>query len=89
MDDYDEEDFTSDTLEVTNGSEYNDIYAVLSCGVSDELDDEIAETIIAKSPCLQDSDSDSDSDSETCDGTDPAAHAEAKVHVLNLQGYVT
>ena len=87
MDDYEEEDFTSDTLEVTNGSEYNDIYAMLSCGESDELDDEIAETIIAKSPCLQDSDS--DSDSETSDGTDPAAHAEAKVHVPNLQGYVT
>ena len=87
MDGYDEEDFISDTLEVTNGSKYNDIYAVLSCGESDELDDEIAETIIAKSPCLQDSDS--NSDSETSDGTDPAAHAEAKVHVLNLQGYIT
>ena len=87
MDDYDEEDFTSDTLEITNGSEYNDIYALLSCGESDELDDEIAETIIAKCPCLQDSDS--DSDSETSDGTDPATHAEAKVHVLNLLGYVT
>ena len=60
---------------------------MLSCGDSDELDDEIAETIIAKSPCLQDSDS--DSDSETSDGTDPVAHAEAKVHALNLQGYVT
>ena len=62
MNDDNEEDFTSDTLEVTNGSEYNDIDAVLSCcGESDELDDEIVESIIAKSPRLQDSDSDSDS----------------------------
>ena len=47
MDD-DDEDFTSDTLEVTNGSEYSDIDAELPCcGESDELDYEIVETIIA------------------------------------------
>ena len=52
------------------------------CNESDELDDEIIETIIAKRPCLQDSDS--DSDSETTDGTDPVTHAEVKVHIINL-----
>ena len=65
MDVDEEEDFTSDTLEVTNGSEYNDIDAELPCGESDELNDEIVETIIAKRPCLQNSDSD------TTDGTHP------------------
>ena len=67
-DDAVDEDFTSDTLEVINGSEYNDIDAELPCyDESDELDDEIVETIIAKRPCLQDS----DSDNETTDDTPP------------------
>ena len=80
----DDEEFTFDTLEVTNGSEYNDIDAELPCcGESDVLDDEIVESIIAKRPCLQ------DSDSETTDDTDHVTHAEAKLHVLNLQRYFT
>ena len=59
---------------------------MLSCPVeSDELDDEIVETIIAKRPCLQDS----DSDNETTDDTPPVTHAEAKLHILNLQRYFT
>ena len=44
--DDDDEDFTSDTLEVTNGSECNDIDAELpGCGESNELDYDIVETI--------------------------------------------
>ena len=87
IDDGDEdENFTSDTLEVTNGSEYNDIDDDLPCcGESDELDDEIIEAIIAKRPCLQDS----DSGSEMNDDTDPVTHAEAKLHILRLQHYFT
>ena len=83
IDDGDEdENFTS---EVTNGSEYNDIDDDLPCcGESDELDDEIIEGIIAKRPCLQDS----DSGSEMNDDTDPVTHAEAKL-VLRLQCYFT
>ena len=87
IDDGDEdENFTSDTLEVTNGSEYNDIDDDLPCcGESDELDDEIIEAIIAKRSCLQDS----DSGSEMNDDTDPVTHAEAKLHILRLQRYFT
>ena len=48
--------------------------------------DEVAETIIAKRPCLEQSDNDDN------DGVDPVPlimHAEAKLQILGLQCYFT
>jgi hypothetical protein len=54
------------------------------------LDDEIVETIVAKRPCLQDSDSEATNDTDhVADDTDHISHAEAKFHILNLQRYFT
>ncbi len=49
-------------------------------------DDEVAETIIAKRPCLERSDND---DSDEVDPVPLIMHAEAKLQILGLQRYFT
>jgi hypothetical protein len=61
------------------------------------LDYENVETIVAKRPCLQDSDSEATNDTDhaaddtnhVADDTDHISHTEAKFHILNLQRYFT
>ena len=72
---------------INNGEEYNNIDAELLCYSETNVpDDEIVETIIAKRPCLEQSDNDDD------DEVDPVPlimNAEAKLQILGLQCYWT
>ena len=73
--------------EINNEEEYNNIDAELSCYRETNVpDDEIVETIIAKRPCLEQSDNNAN------DEVDPVpliTHAEAKLQILGLQRYFT
>ena len=86
-DDNDEE-LSFDIPEISNGEEYNEIDAKLPCHNESDTQEEIVESIIARRPCLQQSDDDgSDNDDET--DPVPVTHAEAKLHILGLQRYFT
>ena len=75
--------------EINNGEEYNNIDAELPCYSETNVpDDEIVETMIAKRPCLEQSDNDDN------DEVDPVplpliTHAEARPQILGLQHYFT
>ena len=71
--------------EINNGGEYNNIDAELPCYSETNVpDDEIVETIIAKRPCLEQSDND---DNDEVDPVPLITHAEAKLQILGLQCY--
>ena len=73
--------------EINNGEEYNYIDAELPCYSETNVpDDEIVETIIAKRPCLEQSDND---DNDEVDPVPLIMHAEAKLQILGLQRYLT
>ena len=73
--------------EINNGEEYNNIDAELPCYSETNVpDDEIVETIIAKRPCLEQSDND---DNDEVDPVPLITHAEAKLQILGLQRYFT
>ena len=73
--------------EINNGEECNNIDAGLPCCSETNVpDDEIVETIIAKRPCLEQSDND---DNDEVDPVPLIMHAEAKLQILGLQRYFT
>ena len=83
----DENDEEFSLAEINNGEEYNNIHAELPCySETNVADDEIVETIIAKRPCLEQSDND---DNDEVDPVPMITHAEAKLHILGLQRYFT
>ncbi len=66
--------------EINNGEEYNNIDAELPCYRETNVpDDEIVATIIAKRPCLEESDND---DNDEVDPVLLITHAEAKLQIL-------
>ena len=70
---------------INNGKEYNNIDAELPCYSETNVpDDEIVETIIAKRPCLEQSDND---DNDEVDPVLLIMNAEAKLQILGLQCY--
>ena len=85
MIDENDEEFSFDIPDINNGEEYTNIDAELPCySETDVPDDEIVEMIIAKRPCLEQSDNDNN------DEVDPVpliTHAEAKPQILGLQRY--
>ena len=81
----DDEEFS--LTEINDREEYYNIDAELSCYSETNVpDDEIVETIIAKRPCLVQSDND---DNDEVDPAPLITHAEAKHQILGLQGYFT
>ena len=73
--------------EINNGEEDNKTDAELPCYSKTNVpDDEIVETIIAKRPCLEQSDND---DNDEVDPVPLITHAEAKLQILGLQCYFT
>ena len=77
IDDNDEE---FSLAEINNGEEYNNIDAELPCYSETNVPgDEIVETIIAKRPCLEQSDND---DNDEVDLIPLITHAEAKLQIL-------
>ena len=73
--------------EINNGDEYNNIDTELPCYSETNVpDDEIVEPIIAKRPCLEQSDND---DNDEVDPVPLITHAEAKLSNLGLQHYFT
>ena len=83
----DENDEELSLPEINNGEEYNNIDAELPCYSETNVpDDEIVETMIAKRPCLEQSDND---DNDEVDPVPLIMHAEAKLQILGLQRYFT
>ena len=83
----DENDEEFSLPEINNGEEYNNIDAELPCYSETNVpDDEIVETIIAKRPCLEESDND---ENDEVDPVPLITHAEAKLQILGLQCYFT
>ena len=67
--------------EINNGEEYNNIDAELPCYSETNVpDDEIVATIIAKRPCLEQSDND---DNDEVDPVPLITYAEAKLQYLD------
>ena len=67
--------------EINNGEDYNNIDAELPCYSETNVpDDEIVDVIIAKSPCLEQSDND---DNDEVDSVPLITHAEAKLQILD------
>ena len=82
----DENDEEFRLAEINNGEEYNYIDAVPCYSETNVPDNEIVETIIAKRPCLEQSDND---DNDEVDPVPLITHAEAKLQILRLQHYFT
>ena len=83
----DENDEEFSLPEISNGEEYNNVDVELPCYSETNVpDDEIVETIIAKRPCLEQSDND---DNDEVDPVPLITHAEAKLQILGLQCYFT
>ena len=83
----DENDEEFSLPEINNGEEYNNIDTELTCYSETNVpDDEIVETIIAKRPCLEQSDND---DNDEVDPVPLITHAEVKPQILGLQCYFT
>ena len=83
MIDENDEEFSSP--DINNGEEYNNMDAELPCYSKTNVpDDEIVETIIAKRPCLEQSDND---DKDEVDPVPLITHAEAKLQILGLECY--
>ena len=83
----DENDEEFSLPDINNGEEYNNTDAELPCCSETNVPDvEIVETIIAKRPCLEQSDND---DNDEVDPVPLITHAEAKLQILGLQCYFT
>ena len=82
----DENDEEFSLAEINNGEECNNRRELPCYSKTNVPDDEIVETIIAKRPCLEQSDND---DNDEVDPVPLITHAEAKPQILGLQRYFT
>ena len=79
----DENDEEFSLAEINNGEEYNNIDAELPCYSETNVPhDEVVETMIAKRPCLEQSDND---DNDEVDPVPLITHAEAKTQILDCK----